>query len=212
MKRWPSTSVTRGTRPTPTVVPRMRAMVLGRRRCRPERPGMVRSAIFIDAIVVKIRDGHAADRPIYAAIGVSLEGEKDVLGLWAGTGGDPLPREPRCRRDPGSDVRGEPRPGSSDGPVRHGARALVVPGRRTTASGEPPHPRAARAVRGGLRRRCRRVSTIGALLRLGRHEWQAPLRMPGHLWDTWRRIDAGHSSSRRARSGKTLVKSGDEGI
>lgn len=29
-----------------------------------------------------------ANRPIYAAIGVSLEGEKDVLGLWAGTGGE----------------------------------------------------------------------------------------------------------------------------
>ena len=24
----------------------------------------------------------------YAAIGVSLEGEKDILGLWAGTGGE----------------------------------------------------------------------------------------------------------------------------
>ena len=29
-----------------------------------------------------------ANRPIYAAIGVSLAGEKDVLGLWAGTGGE----------------------------------------------------------------------------------------------------------------------------
>ncbi|MHA7156361.1 IS256 family transposase [Arthrobacter sp. TMN-50] len=48
----------------------------------------VYAAIFIDAIVVKIRDGQVANRPIYAAIGVSLEGEKDVLGLWAGTGGE----------------------------------------------------------------------------------------------------------------------------
>src|SRR5919112_6328822 len=44
-------------------------------------------AVFIDAIVVKVRDGQVANRPIYAAIGVSLAGEKDVLGLWAGTGG-----------------------------------------------------------------------------------------------------------------------------
>ncbi|WP_427135611.1 IS256 family transposase [Pseudarthrobacter sp. S9] len=29
-----------------------------------------------------------ANRPVYAAIGVTLEGEKDVLGLWAGTGGE----------------------------------------------------------------------------------------------------------------------------
>ena len=48
----------------------------------------VYAAIFIDAIVVKIRDGQVANRPIYAAIGVTLEGEKDVLGLWAGTGGE----------------------------------------------------------------------------------------------------------------------------
>jgi putative transposase len=44
--------------------------------------------IFIDAIMVKVRDGQVANRPIYAAIGVSLAGEKDVLGLWAGTGGE----------------------------------------------------------------------------------------------------------------------------
>ena len=46
------------------------------------------AAVFIDAIVVKIRDGQVANRPIYAAIGVTLEGEKDILGLWAGTGGE----------------------------------------------------------------------------------------------------------------------------
>ena len=48
----------------------------------------VYAAIFIDAIVVKVRDGQVGNRPIYAAIGVSLAGEKDVLGLWAGTGGE----------------------------------------------------------------------------------------------------------------------------
>ncbi|PRZ41229.1 mutator family transposase [Antricoccus suffuscus] len=48
----------------------------------------VYAAIFIDAIAVKIRDSQVAKRSIYAAIGVSLAGEKDVLGLWAGTGGE----------------------------------------------------------------------------------------------------------------------------
>lgn len=48
----------------------------------------VYAAIFIDAVVVKVRDGQVANRPVYAAIGVSLAGEKDVLGLWAGTGGE----------------------------------------------------------------------------------------------------------------------------
>jgi hypothetical protein len=48
----------------------------------------VYAAIFIDAIVVKVRDGQVANRPIYAATGVSLDGERDILGLWAGQGGE----------------------------------------------------------------------------------------------------------------------------
>src|SRR5215217_9704383 len=48
----------------------------------------VYAAVFLDAIVVKVRDGQVGNRPIYAAIGVSLAGEKDVLGLWAGSGGE----------------------------------------------------------------------------------------------------------------------------
>jgi len=48
----------------------------------------VYAAIFVDAIVVKIRDGQVANRPIYAAIGVTLDGGKDILGLWAGTGAE----------------------------------------------------------------------------------------------------------------------------
>ena len=47
----------------------------------------VYAAVFIDAIYVKVRDGQVANRPFYAAIGVDLAGHKDVLGLWAGTGG-----------------------------------------------------------------------------------------------------------------------------
>src|SRR4029079_1113601 len=48
----------------------------------------VYAAVFIDAIVVKVRDGQVANRPFYAAIGVSLQGERDILGLWAGQGGE----------------------------------------------------------------------------------------------------------------------------
>jgi putative transposase len=48
----------------------------------------VYAAVFIDAIMVKIRDGQVTNRPIYAAIGVTLDGEKEILGLWAGTGGE----------------------------------------------------------------------------------------------------------------------------
>src|ERR1700734_16960 len=46
------------------------------------------AAVFIDAIVVKVRDGQVTNRPVYAAIGVTRDGGKDVLGLWAGTGGE----------------------------------------------------------------------------------------------------------------------------
>src|SRR3954470_3216951 len=46
----------------------------------------VYAAVFIDAIMVKIRDGQVRNRPIYAAIGVDLDGHKDVLGMWAGDG------------------------------------------------------------------------------------------------------------------------------
>jgi putative transposase len=44
--------------------------------------------IFVDAIVVKIREGQVANRPIYVAIGVTVDGERDILGLWAGEGGE----------------------------------------------------------------------------------------------------------------------------
>jgi putative transposase len=48
----------------------------------------VYAVIFIDAINVKIREGQADGRPIYLALGVTVDGERDVLGLWAGEHGD----------------------------------------------------------------------------------------------------------------------------
>jgi putative transposase len=47
----------------------------------------VYAAVFLDAINVKVRDGQVANRPVYAAIGVDLEGHKDILGMWFGDGG-----------------------------------------------------------------------------------------------------------------------------
>jgi len=44
--------------------------------------------VLIDAIFVKIRDGRVVNRPVYVAVGVTLAGERDVLGLWVGTGGE----------------------------------------------------------------------------------------------------------------------------
>src|SRR6201987_198846 len=48
----------------------------------------VYAVIFIDAINVKIREGQVANRPVYLALGVTADGERDVLGLWAGEHGD----------------------------------------------------------------------------------------------------------------------------
>jgi len=44
--------------------------------------------IFLDAIHVKIRDGKVANRPIYVALAVTVDGTRDILGLWAGDGGE----------------------------------------------------------------------------------------------------------------------------
>ena len=40
--------------------------------------------IFIDGLMVKIRDGVVSNRPVYLAIGIDCEGAKQVLGLWVG--------------------------------------------------------------------------------------------------------------------------------
>jgi putative transposase len=44
--------------------------------------------VFLDAIHVKIRDGKVANRPIYVALAVTVDGCRDILGLWAGDGGE----------------------------------------------------------------------------------------------------------------------------
>jgi putative transposase len=39
--------------------------------------------LFLDALIVKVRDGGAVrNRACYLAVGVNLEGEREVLGLW----------------------------------------------------------------------------------------------------------------------------------
>jgi putative transposase len=44
--------------------------------------------LFVDAINVKIRDGKVANRPIYLVMAVTTEGHRDILGIWAGDGGE----------------------------------------------------------------------------------------------------------------------------
>jgi putative transposase len=66
--------------------------------------------IFIDCIHVKIREGNVTNRPIYLALGVTVNGERDILGLWAARSTRPTPRRtaststcstPRGRRGSG---------------------------------------------------------------------------------------------------------------
>jgi transposase-like protein len=44
--------------------------------------------LFVDAINVKIRDGKVANRPVYVVMAVTTEGHRDILGIWAGDGGE----------------------------------------------------------------------------------------------------------------------------
>ncbi|WP_374946900.1 transposase, partial [Agreia sp.] len=60
----------------------------------------VYSVVFIDAIHVEIRDGQVANWPIYIALAVTSEGNRDILGLWAGDGA--RGRSNGCRFSPSS--------------------------------------------------------------------------------------------------------------
>ncbi|QYX82731.1 IS256 family transposase [Streptomyces akebiae] len=44
--------------------------------------------LFVDAINVKIRDGQVANRPVYVVMAVTVDGTRDILGIWAGDGGE----------------------------------------------------------------------------------------------------------------------------
>jgi putative transposase len=44
--------------------------------------------IFVDAIVVKVRDGQVRNTPYYVVMGVTTGGEREILGIWAGDGGE----------------------------------------------------------------------------------------------------------------------------
>lgn len=44
--------------------------------------------IFVDAIVVKVRDGQVRNTPFYVVMGVTVNGEREILGIWAGDGAE----------------------------------------------------------------------------------------------------------------------------
>ncbi|CAA9222291.1 MAG: Mobile element protein [uncultured Arthrobacter sp.] len=44
--------------------------------------------LFVDAIVVKVRYGQVRNIPFYVVMGVTTNGEREILGIWAGDGGE----------------------------------------------------------------------------------------------------------------------------
>ena len=44
--------------------------------------------LFVDAIHLKVRDGQVTNRPFYVVIGVTVDGHRDILGIWAGDGSE----------------------------------------------------------------------------------------------------------------------------
>ena len=53
------------------------------RRGRPGRLEQIYPILYLDALMIKIRDGQAVRNfACYLAIGVNLEGDRDVLGMW----------------------------------------------------------------------------------------------------------------------------------
>jgi putative transposase len=73
-----------GTQLSHETVSRITDQVLEEVRAWQARPlDPVYAAVFLDAIVVKVRDNQAVqNKPAYVAVGVDADGEKHVLGIW----------------------------------------------------------------------------------------------------------------------------------
>ncbi len=77
-----------GVEVSPELISKITDGVLDELRAWQNRPlDAVYPIMYLDAIVVKVRDGHVVvNRPVYIALGVDIEGRKHVLGLWLGKG------------------------------------------------------------------------------------------------------------------------------
>ena len=114
----------------------------------------VYAAVFVDATVVKVRDGRVANRAFYAAVGVDLEGNRDVLGIW------PSPAAEGARywlsvltepEEPGRGRRVLPRVRRAQGPARRGAGGVAA-GDRADLRGAPAAQHVPLRVQEGLGR------------------------------------------------------------
>ena len=70
---------------SPTLISNVTEAVMEEVKAGSTRPlDAVYPIVYLDALVVKIREtGHVRNKAIYVAIGVTCEGNKEVLGLWA---------------------------------------------------------------------------------------------------------------------------------
>jgi putative transposase len=73
-----------GTDVSPDLISRITDAVLEDAKAWQTRPlDAVYAIVYLDALVVKVRDGNSVrNHACYLAIGVNLEGERDVLGIW----------------------------------------------------------------------------------------------------------------------------------
>lgn len=73
-----------GTEVSPDLISKVTDTVLGDAKAWQNRPlERIYAIVYLDALVVKIRDGNAVhNHACYVAIGVNLDGEREVLGLW----------------------------------------------------------------------------------------------------------------------------------
>ena len=74
-----------GVEVSPTLISNVTDAVLDEVRTWQARPlDAVYPIVFLDALVVKMReDGSVQNRAVYVAIGINMEGQKEVLGLWS---------------------------------------------------------------------------------------------------------------------------------
>jgi len=71
---------------SPTLISNVTEAVMEKVKSWQSRPlDAVYPILYLDALVVKIREtGHVRNKAIYLVIGVNMQGNKEVLGLWAG--------------------------------------------------------------------------------------------------------------------------------
>src|SRR6202795_741343 len=69
---------------SPTLISNVTEAVLEEVKSWQSRPlDSVYPIVYLDALMVKVRDeGHVQNKAIYVVLGVNLEGQKEVLGLW----------------------------------------------------------------------------------------------------------------------------------